>query len=460
MINRRKFLSNSSLGFILTQLPSNAYAENGIKYYKLIAGSADHTFYPNAQKSKLSLYNNQSPGPTINAEKGDILEVDFLNFLDEPTTIHWHGIRNLNDMDGVPGLTQPAVEPGESYRYRFPLKDTGLFWYHAHSQAWKQVAKGLYGPLLVRDVNNETHDRDVLLVFDDWLLDENEQLQLDSFGSLHDWSHGGRHGNFLTLNGHSKPDIAVPTSGQFQLRFLSAANARIMKFELNKKIPMKIVAIDGSPCAPFFVDKLTVAPAQRYDVLIEDSSQLEELIEVSTSQRLTAAHFLATKNTQPKYDMIPLYEPWYQLPQTTHAKIIDIRMQGGAMGNLAFAVFEGEKQSLRDLAQNEAKLWAFNGEIGGYGLTLADIALGDTVILRVWNDTRWRHAMHLHGQHFWVNSKEFGQQNRQVLRDTYLMQPSEKADLIFIADNPGLWLFHCHMLEHHASGMGGVISVT
>ena len=138
-------------------------------------------------------------------------------------------------MDGVPGLTQPAVEPGETFTYRFPLNDTGLFWYHAHTQAWKQVAKGLYGPLLVRDVNDETHHRDVLLVLDDWLLDDNEQLQLDSLGSLHDWSHGGRHGNFLTVNGHAKPDIAVPSNGQCKLRFLSAANARIMKFELNEK---------------------------------------------------------------------------------------------------------------------------------------------------------------------------------------------------------------------------------
>ena len=460
MINRRKFLLSSSSAFALTQLPSDVYAKNGIKHYKLVAEAEEHIFYPNAQKSKLSLYNQQSPGPIIHAVKGDILEVDFLNLLDEPSTIHWHGIRNLNEMDGVPGLTQPAVEPGETFTYRFPLNDTGLFWYHAHTQAWKQVTKGLYGPLLVSDVNDETHHRDVLLVLDDWLLDDNEQLQLDSLGSLHDWSHGGRHGNFLTVNGQSKPNIEVPSNGQCKLRFLSAANARIMKFELNKKIPMKIIAIDGSPCAPFAVEKLTVAPAQRYDILVEDSSQLEELIEVSTSERLTAASFSTTKKTQEKFDVNSEHQPWYPHPQTTHAKIIDIHMQGGAMGNLAAAVFEGEEKSLRDLAQNDAKLWAFNGEIGGYGLTLADIALGDTVILSVWNDTRWRHAMHLHGQHFWVNSKEFGEQNRQVLRDTYLMQPSEKVDLIFTADNPGLWLFHCHMLEHHAAGMGGVIHIS
>ena len=233
-----------------------------------------------------------------------------------------------------------------------------------------------------------------------------------------------------------------------------------MKFELNKKTQMKIVAIDGSPCAPFIIDELTVVPAQRYDVLIEDSSQLAELTEISTCQSLMAARFLTTKNIQKNYNISFSHKPWYPPPKIAQAKIIDIHMQGGAMGNLASAVFAGESRSLRYLAQNEAKLWAFNGEIGGYGLTLADITRGDTAILRVWNDTRWRHAMHLHGQHFWVNSKEFGEQGRQVLRDTYLMQPSEKADLIFVADNPGLWLFHCHMLEHHASGMGGIILVT
>ena len=67
--------------------------------------------------------------------------------------------------------------------------------------------------------------------------------------------------------------------------------------------------------------------------------------------------------------------------------------------------------------------------------------------------------MHLHGHHFWVQSREFGETPRWLLRDTYLMQPDEKAELIFIADNPGMWLCHCHMLEHHAAGMGGVIAI-
>jgi FtsP/CotA-like multicopper oxidase with cupredoxin domain len=85
--------------------------------------------------------------------------------------------------------------------------------------------------------------------------------------------------------------------------------------------------------------------------------------------------------------------------------------------------------------------------------------LGQVVSLNVWNDTSWAHSMHLHGHHFWVNSLEFGENPKLIMRDSYLMKRGEKASLIFVADNPGLWLFHCHMLEHHAAGMGGVIHI-
>ena len=134
-------------------------------------------------------------------------------------------------------------------------------------------------------------------------------------------------------------------------------------------------------------------------------------------------------------------------------------MQGGAMGNLKSAILNGERREFRDLALNETKLWAFNENVGDYNYKIANLKLGEIVILRCWNDTRWQHTMHLHGHHFWVNSKEFENLEIDLLRDTYLMQPGEKADLIFVANNPGKWLFHCHMLEHHASGMIGYLTV-
>jgi FtsP/CotA-like multicopper oxidase with cupredoxin domain len=134
-------------------------------------------------------------------------------------------------------------------------------------------------------------------------------------------------------------------------------------------------------------------------------------------------------------------------------------MQGGAMGNLSKANLDGVEKDFRTLATEDKKLWAFNKAIGSYEYLLATVKLNQVVIIDVWNDTRWPHSMHLHGNHFFVKSQEFKGNNDYILRDTYLMQAGEKAKLIFVADNPGKWLFHCHMLEHAASGMVSYIDV-
>ena len=459
MISRRRFLSVLSGLPVLTAWPLPSLA-NGLVRYQLTAAPADHHFGgADNPFSALMLYNGQTPGPALTARKGDELEVEFLNQLDQPTTIHWHGIRNLNEMDGVPDLTQAAVEPGERFTYRFALKDAGSFWYHAHNRTFEQVARGLYGPLIVTEQAPKDSDRDILLMADDWRLDADYRLDDASFGSFHDWSHGGRLGNWLTINGLSQPEISVPLSGPVRLRLINAANARVLSFQLAEKQPMQIIALDGAPCSPFEVETLRLGPAQRADVLVADSAVLTSLLEVTASPGFQAARFTQMTKTSPALDPISA-DPWYSFPDMNKARIVDIHMQGGAMGNLSSAVFEGEERSLRDLAMNDQKFWAFNGQVGGYDHLLADLNTGDVTVLRVFNDTRWEHTMHLHGHHFWVKSREFGAAARPVLRDTYLMAPGETAELVFVADNPGLWLFHCHMLEHHAGGMGGVISVS
>ena len=459
MISRRGLIKNCLASLVAVKVPTSAFSAKNVSRYRIIAQKSEHQFYEGANLSDLFLYNGSSPGPLIVENKGNIQEVEFLNLLDEPSSIHWHGIRNLNDMDGVPGLTQAPVEPGETFTYRFPLNDAGTFWYHSHSQAWNQVARGLCGPLIVLEDGSSMSDRDLTIAVDDWLLDENEQIHTASLGSLHDWSHGGRLGNFLTINGKSAPEIKIPKSGKVHLRFLNFANARVMQFELNDRLPMRIVALDGAPCDPFVRQRLTLAPAQRVDVQIDDVSFVRELFEVSTGEEYGAATFVPNEVNQ-KPNALPRFVlPTNNMLKMDNAEVINIHMQGGAMGNLSSAIFEGEQKSLRELARSEKKLWAFNGEIGGYDLTLAEVDLGKTVVLRVWNDTRWQHGMHLHGHHFWVKSKEFGDEANLVLRDTYLMQPGEHAELVFEANNPGSWLFHCHMLEHHVSGMGGIITV-
>ena len=461
MINRRTFFSQSALSLSLIALSTLVQASTVTRRYQLAADKSNVSFDDKGEETSLWLYNKTTPGPLLKARRGEIIEVEFTNRLDHPSTIHWHGIRNINEMDGVPDLTQAAVEPGETFTYRFPVNDAGTFWYHAHQKSWEQVARGLYGALIVLDENEKFEDeRDQLIVADDWLLDKNDQIDTASLGNLGHWSHGGRLGNALTINGSFSPGIEIASQGQVKLRLLNAANARVLSFALNDKLPMKVISVDGSPCEPFEVGEVPIAPAQRVDVIVEDCADLKKLFELSTGSQFEAASFNPIKQNTTQQSVIHSVAPYYQQIDSADARLVEIHMQGGAMGNLASALFEGEERNLRDLAINDSKLWAFNGQVGGYDVTLADVNLGDTVALRVWNDTAWPHAMHLHGQHFWVNSSEFGQEEKALLRDTYLMQPGEKEDLVFIANNPGLWLFHCHMLEHNAAGMGGVVSVS
>ena len=144
---------------------------------------------------------------------------------------------------------------------------------------------------------------------------------------------------------------------------------------------MKVICLDGSPCESFDTNRITLGPAQRVDVLIEDASELVELFEVSSSKALNAAIFepISSKLTSVKNSLST--EPYYSWPDTNNAKKIDIRMQGGAMGKLSKATFEGEERGLRDLALKEAKLWAFNGNIGGYGFSFSVFASVEVVVI-------------------------------------------------------------------------------
>lgn len=145
-------------------------------------------------------YNDDVPGPMIRLKRGDRLQREFVNDLPQPSTIHWHGIRIDNAMDGVPGITQEAVAPGARFRYDFAVKDAGTYWYHPHFRSWEQAARGLYGALIVEETNPPTVDGEDMLVLDDWRLTRDARID-ESFGNMHDWSHAGRIGNWVTVNG-------------------------------------------------------------------------------------------------------------------------------------------------------------------------------------------------------------------------------------------------------------------
>ena len=459
MLSRRNFTKRSLASFLLTALPSVVFAKNKIINYKLSAEKSNFNFDKNFT-SDLWLYNHENPGPLLKANKGDILKVNFINNLDEPTSIHWHGIKNINKMDGVPYLTQDPVQPGETFSYEFPVNQSGTYWYHAHFESWKQVAKGLYGPLVVNDKTDNLIEDDIVILADDWRLNKKYQIDEKSFGSLMDWSHAGRVGNWLTMNGKKSPQYSIRANSLARLRFINASNARILKFGSSLK-NNNIIAVDGVTVKPMLVKDFTLAPGQRIDLLINTVDLLKvDFFEISHTKQLKAFTLNVTKANNKTKDIANInFKSNWILPKLDNAKTISIRMQGGAMGNLSKANLDGVKKDFRTLATEDKKLWAFNKDIGSYEYLLATVKLNQVVILDVWNDTRWPHSMHLHGNHFFVKSKEFKDNSDYISRDTYLMQAGEKAKLIFLADNPGKWLFHCHMLEHAASGMISYIDV-
>jgi len=166
-------------------------------------------------KLRVWAYNGSVPGPELRIRLGETLRVRFTNRLPQPTTIHWHGVRVPNAMDGVPHVTQPPVEPGGSFTYEFTPKDAGTFWFHPHVRSSEQVERGLYGVLVVEDRAPPPYTRDVVWVLDDWLLDETRQI-FDRFNTMHDLMHDGRWGNVVTVNGRTN-SVLEARGGELRL---------------------------------------------------------------------------------------------------------------------------------------------------------------------------------------------------------------------------------------------------
>jgi FtsP/CotA-like multicopper oxidase with cupredoxin domain len=417
-------------------------------------------------------YDGQVPGPMIRARRGKPLKVTVTNNLPQPTSVHWHGIRIVNAMDGVAGLTQAPIEPGETFVYEYVPPDAGTFWYHSHMRSWEQQARGLYGPLIVEENVPVGIDRDLTIVADDWRLTEAGMLHEESFGNIGERAHAGRLGNVLTLNGKPYERLTVLKGERVRLRLINSANARVLSFKLAGIEPW-LVAVDGQPLAAVRLGDATLrlAPAQRadlvFDVTAETGSELA-ISEVSGREALVAG-YLEVDETEmtgrPVHEGIPtLPSNDVPLPDRSKARAVDLKMTGGAMRFLDSAIFKGETLDGRTLVREHGQAWALNGIAGTAIEPLFTAARNEHIMIRMHNDTLWPHAMHVHGFHFvemarkpanevdFSMSEAVGEQPAP-LRDTILMQADEEVEIGFVADNPGSWLLHCHMAEHMAGGM-------
>ncbi len=444
------------------------------------AGAAGHMRELTARQGRAPLYSKdgqgtaiwgfdgQSPGPLLRARQGDELKFRLVNRLPQATSIHWHGVRVPNAMDGVSGLTQDAVPPDEGFDYVFQAPDAGTFWYHTHNRSWEQMARGLYGVLVVEEPDPPPVDQDIVFVIDDWRLDDSGAIHEASLGDIRDWAHGGRLGNWVTVNGESEHRLEVTAGERIRLRILNAANSRIMTLAFPKHDPT-VIALDGQPTGPFPLDgsPLRIAPGQRADLVLDmglNPGTTSPIREVSGRESISVAHFAYRPDAaRPRNPLPPVAAPASNPIRTDldpgSAVKADLLMEGGAMGRMAGAMMNGRMMDMRDLVA-AGRVWALNGVAGRPVQPLLTAEVGRTVAIDMINDTRWPHAMHLHGHHFTVTQREGRTVNDGPWRDTELLEPGERATIAFVADAPGRWLLHCHMLEHHAGGMVTWIEVT
>ena len=214
-------------------------------------------------------YDGTVPGPTLRVKQGDELKVRLINELRQSTVVHWHGLRLPNAMDGVPHLTQMPIEPGASFDYHFVPPDAGTFWYHSHFLSSEQLARGLYGVLVVEEREPVEVDRDLVLVVDDWRLMDDGAIQ-PSFGNFHDAAMAGRLGQYVTLNSADTLDVPVKTNERLRLRIVNCANARIFQFRIAQHAA-RVMAVDGQPCPPYLARNgvLRLAPGNRVDLFLD-----------------------------------------------------------------------------------------------------------------------------------------------------------------------------------------------
>lgn len=471
--NRRHVLRGLMATAAVLSLPPQGIAATGVadRWRTITAKPGDAMLLDATQSARTKIwgYDGSVPGPLLRYRQGDTVRVRLENRLPDPTSIHWHGVAIDNRMDGVAGLTQAAVGPGERFDYEFTVPDPGTFWYHTHNQSWEQMARGLYGVLVVDEQDAPAVDQDLLFVIDDWRLRRDGQIDIDSLGNMHDWAHAGRLGNWLTVNGADRPQITVGSGDRIRLRLVNTANARIFRLDLRSPDhPASVIAVDGFPLASpqELRDAIDIAPGQRVDVILDmvgDPGKRVAIRETSTGDPVDCAYFVYSDagGKKPRVN-----RPIAALPSwTNHAPVdiaaareIDLHMTGGAMGMMSGAMHRGRMMPMGDLV-DARKVWAFNGVAGDLDKPLADLRRGEHVLINIRNDTRWPHAMHLHGHHFQVVRRNGTPVSGTPWRDTELMRPMEEVTLGLVADNPGKWLFHCHMLGHQAGGMKTWIDV-
>lgn len=448
----------------LPLLPSRggtaATAQAQLVEAKLVAAPAQVQVAPPEYPSTGAwAYNGSVPGPVLRARQGDRLRVQVENALEEATTVHWHGIRLPNAMDGVPFITQRPIEPGAGFTYEFALPDAGTFFYHPHQRGYEQVGRGLAGALIVEERAPPEVDRDVLWVLGDFRLNADATMR-GGFGNFMDLSHAGRIGNTVTINGRVPEAFRVRAGERIRLRLINAAPARVFALDFRGHRPW-VIALDGQPVEPHQPEggAVVLGPAMRADLILDMTGTPGSRHAVHDGFYRRRAYDLVDLAYS---DEIPLRAQAGEPTRLANNPLTEPDVRGAERHEIVFT--GGMMGDMRGLGRGMA--WAVNGVSNGCGddglpfEPLLVLRRGRSCVLHLVNDTLWHHPIHLHGHSFRVLTRNGAPTRNREWLDTVMLEPRERAEIAFVADNPGDWMFHCHVLGHQAAGMMTCIRVS
>ncbi len=484
MIGRRHFITGAaaaSAAAILAPLFPRAHAfptsllaavdsriEAGVKTFDFTAQEYSSALLGREKPTPFWSY---VPGllPVMRVKRGEPLRARLGNTLSEHTSIHWHGIRVPNAMDGVPFITQKPVYRGDSFLYEFTPPDAGTFFFHPHCNEADQVGRGLAGLLIVTGDESEPFDDEVPVVVKDWRVDDQGQF-LPAY-TAKGASRAGTFGNIRSVNGVSQYKRNVPAQGYVRVRIANLDSSRIIEVGV-EGAQAQIIAVDGNAIEPFHLDSWRMGPAMRLDLAIATPKPGEtaRIMDYAQAELFTLAELHADdriaprRPAAPRLNASPIPEP--DLKQAVPQSYV-FGAASESLGNYIDSLDPNDpltKIILDTLCAGPQTFWAINKQAwpndGHRNVPppLVRLTAGKTYRFTLQNATPHSHPIHLHGHTFKVLSAS----KRTVpvhYADTVLVTPKERVEIAFVA-NPGDWMFHCHILEHLETGMMGYLRVT
>lgn len=420
-------------------------------------------------------YNGTVPGPVIEARVGDRLVVHLTNHLAEATTIHWHGVHLPPEMDGTTLLRDP-VWPGESFTYSFVLSSAGLYWYHPHLHESRQIERGLYGTLIVREDDGVTAPERLMMI-QDLLLDANgallpdEAILVDANGaartnSVHTMEMMGRDGNVVAINGRVAPILHVRAGTWERWRIVNPSVARYYALRLDGHTFVQIGTDGGLLERPIMNADVLLTPGERVDLLVYFGAPAGTRVTLRSGQysrrRYTGGN-TSIDIAQVQYDDTPAPATPPPLPAPARLRTIEkldtssrprsfiLResIQGGTTGHGGHGGVASDCTAA--LPYPGLYVFSINDELYP-DVTPVRAALGETQVWDVINQSSGDHPFHVHGFQFQPVTVA-GYAAPLQWKDTINVPYGRTVRIaVRFDDFAGPFLYHCHIVQHGAGG--------